>query len=887
MKVLRSVFGIGLMVMAILFGIVACTGDSHAQDDSTEKKTDITDTTSDVENTDTESARETETEKEYADIGQGHFILDEETYYVVAGRVIPISGHYDFDEKATPDLTVMASDPEAVKIASDGTVTAAKAGDFTINVREEIYGTSAQAKLVIVGDITDNIIVSVPVWRGKWVNEEQFGYMRDAGVDMVVAVSGVETKDWSVSMNMCQLAPSTWHDGRGLFVLAHSTDDMLSNILSMQERDIKKIVKKFDGKVAFAGYHIIDEPYDCNPYTTVQRELGKLDPLALTDVNFLPGGAYSSMLDYEHRMDDYCRLLGTESNAYLSFDNYPFGPNEGTVNEKDLFGNFEAVRRAGLNTRTRTAFYLQAVGGFGNSYRRPNEASLTYHTASALAYGFKWIKYWSWFVPDYGNPEETYKDYTDAIIGKDGKPTDLYPVACDLHTRVHAIGPILVNCEADEVYHTGNRSTSNVYTKIPSDFFVKPSGNEYAIVSLMCDRTTGKQYLMFVNKSLTGEADMTFVLSGVDKVTVFDTRTGVGTETALTDNELKLHLKAGDFAFIGLPEGDFRTKKQESNNLALSDIVKITADESQGKNGCFVVSAIDGKRTSDNDSFAWRVPAKATGTMLFTFDKPVTMNRMDLYPAGEGVTFGSGFPKSVHVLAQISGEWVEIYANDEISRPTTEVPVIRFDAVTVNALKLVVSNGVMASDIAEVELYNDDGSIPSPGPTSYKETVQNKGENVALHKTPIASGSAYESAVDAWGLQYLTDGIKLRSEANGTNGWMAQGVKTLKPESGTVWGGVDLGSEYKINRIEVYPRENGNFFPSAYDIQISNDGETWTTVFSEENDTITTGEGRVIRLEETVTARFVRINGRTLRSTFEAALGGYLMQVSEIEVYWD
>lgn len=129
------------------------------------------------------------------------------------------------------------------------------------------------------------------------------------------------------------------------------------------------------------------------------------------------------------------------------------------MNEDALFGNLEACRRAGLRNGVPTAFYVQAVGGFGNSYRRPDEGQLTYHMASALAYGFKWVKYWSWFVPDYGTDPEntTYNDYTDAIIGKDGKPTDLYPIATDLHNRAHTIGPVLVDGETYEtVYATDN-----------------------------------------------------------------------------------------------------------------------------------------------------------------------------------------------------------------------------------------------------------------------------------------------------------------------------------------------------------------------------------------------------------------------------------------------
>jgi hypothetical protein len=141
-------------------------------------------------------------------------------------------------------------------------------------------------------------------------------------------------------------------------------------------------------------------------------------------------------------------------------------------------------------------------------------------------------------VPDYGTDPEntTYNDYTDAIIGKDGKHTDLYPIATDLHKRAHTIGPVLVDCEAVEVYHTGRRSTSAAYTKVP-----------------------------------------------------------------------------------------------------------------------------------------------------------VTFNRVDLYPTGEGVSFAAQFPTGIRIsvaFAEKPDEWTVIYEASGMTRPTTEVPVIRFDPVTASRIKL-------------------------------------------------------------------------------------------------------------------------------------------------------------------------------------------------------
>lgn len=892
-RILKRALGVMGLLLALLLCITACNGDTPGESDTPAPESDTPDADSVTEApTVNEGESDTTPDKEYADIGDGSFSLTQDTYYLVVGGSFMPEGKFSFNEPDTVALTPRVEEEGVISVAEDGRITALKAGDYTLTVREEKYGTEAQATLHIVGDLRDNIIISVPVWRGKWVNDEQLGYMKGAGVDMVVAVSGIETADYTVSNNMLKTALNTWSGGNGIRVLVHSTNDMLDNILDDTDRDLERLVSRFDGHPAMAGYHLIDEPYDCSPYAPIQRKLGVLDPDAITDVNFLPGGVYPSMLEYELRMDDYCKLLGEESVTYLSFDNYPFGPVAGSVDEAALFGNFEACRRAGLRNRVPTAFYVQAVGGFGNSYRRPDEGQLTYHMASALAYGFKWVKYWSWFVPDYGTDPEntTYNDYTDAIIGKDGKPTDLYPVATDLHLRAHTIGPILVDCEAVEVYHSGKRSTSAVYEKVPASFFAQPKGNEYAIISLLHNAETGEQYLMLVNKNMKSESTLEFILKDVASVVEIDTRTGEGREVTLTGGLLSVTLKAGDYAFYKLPAGDHRTPDEPTANLAAA-AEKVTATVSQGSNGFFVSCALDGQRTSTDERQGWRVPAGQTGEMTFIFNTPVTFNRMDLYPTGEGVSFAAQFPTEIKISvasAETPDEWTVIYEQSGIARPTTEVPVLRFDSVTASRVRIEISGGSLSVELCEIEIYNDDGSIPAPPATSYEELVQEKGVNYALGKTPIASGSAYEHTIDAWGLAYLTDGKKLLTgKDGGTNGWMAQGMPKRECEPDTCWGGVDLGATYTVNEVHIYPRQNGGYFPSAYEIQISADGDTWETVYSIDNDTETKGVGRFIKLDSDKQARFVRIVARKLTGNYEANLGGYLMQVSEIEVYWN
>jgi len=299
MKLNRFLWMLGIC-LSLLLCITACTGGETPSESDTLPPDGVTDTptgdateadsTDDTEG-DTREDTEAETDKVYADIGDGSFTLLQDTYYLVVGSSFKPEGKFSFDEPDTVTLTPRVDTEGVIRANEDGTVTALKAGDYTLTVREEKYGTEATATLRIVGNLQDNIIISVPVWRGKWVNDEQFGYMKDAGVDMVVAVSGIETADYRVSNAMLETALNTWSDGRGVRVLVHSTEEMRYTILYAQDRQLERLVSRFDDAPAMAGYHLIDEPYDCSPFAHVQRRLGILDPDAITDVNFLPGGA--------------------------------------------------------------------------------------------------------------------------------------------------------------------------------------------------------------------------------------------------------------------------------------------------------------------------------------------------------------------------------------------------------------------------------------------------------------------------------------------------------------------------------------------------------------------------------------------------------------------
>ncbi len=152
-------------------------------------------------------------------------------------------------------------------------------------------------------------------------------------------------------------------------------------------------------------------------------------------------------------------------------------------------------------------------------------------------------------------------------------------------------------------------------------------------------------------------------------------------------------------------------------------------------------------------------------------------------------------------------------------------------------------------------------------------------ENLALDKKVTASGSAYNA--EGWGIAMLTDGSIMQTGADGTNGWMSNGVKN---RTDPTWACIDLAEVCSINRVVVYPRKSGERFPVGYYFEVSTDGQTWTKVAEETADPYTL-EARTFNFE-TKEARYVRITTTEMHAdSWVDFAGGYMAQISEIEIY--
>jgi hypothetical protein len=147
--------------------------------------------------------------------------------------------------------------------------------------------------------------------------------------------------------------------------------------------------------------------------------------------------------------------------------------------------------------------------------------------------------------------------------------------------------------------------------------------------------------------------------------------------------------------------------------------------------------------------------------------------------------------------------------------------------------------------------------------------------NVARHK-PVTTSSSHEG--DGWSTSGLVDGST-------ASGWSSEGKLTENhQESVTV--NLQLGTGRNLSRLDLYPRADGTSvgygFPIDLTVSVSNDGETWTDMFSKTGIPQPTSGAP---LEFSLTSKaggYIRVTGTNLRPDNR---GEYRMQFAEMEVY--
>lgn len=726
----------------------------------------------------------------------------------------------------------------------------------------------------------DEILLSVfwPPSKG-YTEQVQYDYLKEAHIDLLEWNSDpifTDPETLEKTLALCE------KNGIKITVCDESFGDGLRN---KTEDEIRQIVEKYRQYESVVGFYIKDEPANANEYFPSVRTVAKYFPGAISQLNFLPFGAVPDYVGYIH---DYASLSGGDASTvrYLSFDAYPFGLAEGSVPQ--MFANFDVLRKAGLLYGLDTAMYLQSIGVIGG-FRKPTASETRYHASAALAYGFKNLKYFTWITP-----VERSEDFTDAIINPDGTKNGVFDSIVDINTSIKAVSRILGRTDALEIYHSGRVDNGTVM--LGDDWHVKAVSKNDFLVSLMVDRYTGANYLLFVNKDFTNDAEISVTLSEAARAGGLTDLTGgpeaAKTVTAGENGEITLSVEAGGFSLLALGE-KVRLQAEEPAGADPANYARgkaVYVSTSVGANGKFAYLLNDGVRISSDSALGWACRVgRGTDSAWATVDlgKSRTVNRVDLYPSGDPgeQDYGEKFPADFEIQYSEDREnWATAASVSDYTVTENRVPSFTFDAVTARYVRILIhadpEGSVRELQIAEMEVYYDDGSIPAPS-VSLPDVSQFEGkENLALKKA-VSASSSYES--DGWGRKNLTDGI-LGGDAAHTGWTTMPGAHAGNPYA-EAWCRIDLGESVSFDSLVFYPRQDGGkYFPKRFKVQVSEDGKTYTDV-AEFEDTQPIGtHPRVVRLEEAAKGRYVRIMAEEMTEA-EGARDGFMMQFAEIEIY--
>ena len=727
-------------------------------------------------------------------------------------------------------------------------------------------------------DFNKNILISI-FWppTTDYITDEQYKYMADAEIDWVLGTGdGIGSK--KKQLKMLELCSKY---GIGMCV---GDDRFGGNLLGMSESRIKKLVDEYKDVPGAYGYYMLDEPYNANQFIDAYKALKAADPDGYMHLNFLPGHAYPSWDAYESQMNDWLKLCASTGypQEYIMYDMYPFGLAKDSIAREVMMHNLESVRKVGLANNVKTAMYIQSVCQ-QVAFRSLNRQETLFEFNIGLAFGIKQFSYFTWFTP-YNRSEP----FDDGIISYQGVPNAKYEFICELDHLIHNVGKTLINLDALEVY--GSASGYGAIERIPSDFFVKVNKKYDLTLSYMKDKTTGRNYCMVVNNQFNKAQsfDLTFddEIKSLQYVSYED---GEHHDLEMNGNKVAVELDKGEAIIIALPEGyDYSAKHVKTyaptDNLALDS--QITCTSSEGANGWFMDNLNDGQRFSNQAVNGWSSASKdGLDTITVDFGKELDFNRIDLYPAGIDNGFGAYMPNSFNVSYSKDGkEWHAIAKAEGLTVKEKSAPSLKFDKLNARYVKIEITECTgKKSQLAEIEIYNDDGTVPrvevmpdsltnlladdTPTPVNYK-----KGANLAKNKKVIVSSFPGGGDYKTWGWwpDFLVD-------ENVKKGWTSNVKLHMNTDDATEYAIIDLGDDFNIAKIELYRL---GCWPKDFSVSVSSDGKDFKIITEETN----SKEPEVLYAVEPYNThgRFVQIKATKLRST---AADGAMLQLSEVKIY--
>ena len=791
--------------------------------------------------------------------------LDKHALELLVGESAQLSVLFSgFD--STPSVTWKSDKTSVVTVDAGGKVTAKGKGTATVSATAGSVTETCTVKVVDEkARFDENIMISI-FWppTKDYINDEQYKLMADAGITYVMGAGDAlgEKETVEKMLALC--------DKYGMLMTVG--DDRLGrNLLNMSEDEIKAVVAEYQNVPGVGGYYMLDEPFNPNIFFDAYRVLKSVEPDKYMHLNFLPSASYANMETYISQMDDWCKLCASTGYPldYLMYDRYPYGVAAGSMDRVGFLSNMDACHDVGLANDVKTGAYIQSIcipGGF----RRPTDSEIRYEIYMYLAYGYKQISYFTWFTPvDRSEPFE------DGIISSTGVPNKHYAAVSKINHEVLALGKVLIDCDALEIYLNGETWGQE---SIPEDFPVQPTDNKNYTVSLLKNRESGRNYLMVVNNNFSKGQSLSLVLdskiTGLYEVSKTD---GTLSEVSLDGRKLEIELAAGDGVLYALPEGlDFTdpvTPAPVGTNLAIGG--QVQCNSSTGESDQYMNNLNDGERECEySGTLGWASNKTKETEIIVDIGYAADLNRVDIYPAGTGKTFGRNFGKNITVSVSEDGKsWKKVHEQTGINAKEG-IPSFTFEKSHARYVKLDITGYSGTLALAEIEIFMDDGSVGEAGTNNgpREEIVYTEGMNIALDRPFDVSSQTNEQYV-AWGWagKFINDG-------NLNNGWTSN-VKIHDKAESTEYVIIDFGDLFAVDKVVVHPISD--LWPEDFEIYLSVDGENWTSI-AKETGSQKPKKNYTVTLDTPVEGVMLKLEATKLRST---AADGYMLQLAEIEAY--
>ncbi len=740
-------------------------------------------------------------------------------------------------------------------------VTEAPTDEITELTTEEPTLPPEDPALNVFPEGGDNIGIGI-FWEPplQYTTPEQYDWIRDANVTFIEITNREGAINKEASNLQLKLAAE-----RGINV-AYSVGVDGKDLLRMSEQQIIDYMTELKKNPIITDIHVRDEPAEPWVYSAACRAIMKagVNPR----LNFLPYWATWVFENYQGHVEDTIIEAGKDYYGTLCYDQYPFPYNGG---DPDMFYNLNLFREIGLKYDIPTAFYIQSIGEGGN-FRRTNGGEIRYHTSAGLAYGLKSMTYFTWWTTGFCDP----KDY--AIISPYGEKTDIYDDVASINGQILKVGPVLTRLDALEIHHTGGTETGITRCK-PEDvpLYAKPKSRYGVIISLMTDRGTGRDYIMLVNKNYN--KDVTYEFELTDAIThLYNLNSGEYVELDISSGKVELTFEPGGFILLAVGQHDNIVDKVWDKSANLAEGKAPAVESAVHGGGYYAYTLTDGIRDNSVSTAVGYRSTKDTGYAEVDLGRITTVNRVDFYPTGTRFTRGQTFPVDFTVEVSSDGEnWVKVVEKTGYTDCLTAIPSFTFEAVEARYVRMNVTKGCERGgfEIAEIEIYNDDGSIPAPNHDAYYANAGNEpaGTNVALERDVTAS-----SHVIGWEPIGLTDG------SPSTGGWTSAINRHPTADHGEEWVLIDLAYNYAIDKVVLYGRSGDDYFPYKFRIEVSQDGKNFTKVYDGACPEKREGQQPFECPLDNVKGRYVRIVGYSLRD--QAGFGdGHLFSLFEVEVY--